>query len=145
MYKRLIINHYTNIHEITGFIYILALCDCLVFFFVLLEIFQSFGDVSIRVRPAKFDLWSALMAIEQWGFFSVLHLLWQGYQIIMVISVDPWHSHLLSSVWQWSYHYLFEDLGLLRWDSNTLPSACVANALTHCATTKGVLLYKCKN
>ena len=27
---------------------------------------------------------------------------------IMVISEDPWHSHLLPSVWQWScnYHYL---------------------------------------
>ena len=25
----------------------------------------------------------------------------------MVIFVDPWHSHLLSSVWQWSSYYLF--------------------------------------
>ena len=24
----------------------------------------------------------------------------------MVISEDPWHSHLLPSVWQWSCHYL---------------------------------------
>ena len=27
-------------------------------------------------RAANFDLCSALMTIEQWGFFSVLHLLW---------------------------------------------------------------------
>ena len=26
---------------------------------------------------------------------------------IMVISENPWHAHLLLSVWQWSYHYLF--------------------------------------
>ena len=26
---------------------------------------------------------------------------------IMVISEDPWHSHLLPSVWKWSCHYLF--------------------------------------
>ena len=29
-------------------------------------------------RAANFDLCSAPMAIEQWGFFSVPHLLWQG-------------------------------------------------------------------
>ena len=34
-----------------------------------------------RWRSAKFDLCSTLMAIEQWGFFSVPHLL-----------EDPWHS-----------------------------------------------------
>ena len=32
-------------------------------------------------RAANFDLWSALMAIEQWGFFSVPHLLWHGVSI----------------------------------------------------------------
>ena len=30
-----------------------------------------------------------------------------GHPLIMVISEDPWHSHLLPSVWQWSCHYLF--------------------------------------
>ena len=30
-----------------------------------------------------------------------------GHPFIMVISEDPWHSHLLPSVWQWSCHYLF--------------------------------------
>ena len=56
-----------------------------------------------RWRTANFDLCSALMAIEQWGFFNVPHAL----PLIMVISEDPWHSHLLSSVWQWDCHYLF--------------------------------------
>ena len=31
-----------------------------------------------------------------------------GHTFIMVISKDPWHSHLLASVWQWSCHYLFK-------------------------------------
>ena len=35
----------------------------------------------------------ALMAIEQWGFINVPHLLWHGPTFIMVISKDPWHSH----------------------------------------------------
>ena len=29
-----------------------------------------------------------------------------GLPFIMVISEDPWHSHLLPSVWQWSYLFL---------------------------------------
>ena len=28
----------------------------------------------------------------------------------LVISEDPWHSHLLPSVWLWSCHYLFKRL-----------------------------------
>ena len=31
-----------------------------------------------RWRAANFDLCSALMAIEQWGFFNVPYLLWHG-------------------------------------------------------------------
>ena len=30
-----------------------------------------------------------------------------GLPFTMVTSEDPWHSHLLPSVWQWSCHYLF--------------------------------------
>ena len=33
-----------------------------------------------------------------------------GHPFKMVIFEDPWHSHLLSSVWQWSYHHLFKRL-----------------------------------
>ena len=52
-----------------------------------------------------------------------------GHPFIMVISEDPWHSHLLQRVWQ-CCHYLFLRLR----SSNTQSSACAANALTHCAT-----------
>ena len=30
-----------------------------------------------------------------------------GHPFILVISDDPWHSHLSPSVWQWGCHYLF--------------------------------------
>ena len=60
-----------------------------------------------RWRVSNFDLCSALMAIDQWRFFSVPHLLWHGHTLYMIICKDPWHPHLLPSVWQLSYHYLF--------------------------------------
>ena len=61
-----------------------------------------------RRRPTHFDLCSALMVIEQWGFFSVPHLLWQVASVCNGHLIeDLWHSHLLTSVWQKSFHYLF--------------------------------------
>ena len=41
----------------------------------------------------------------------VAHLLWHGASVIMVRSKDPWHSHLLPSVWQRS---CLNALGLSR-------------------------------
>ena len=53
--------------------------------FVFLEFFVPLENFSLiwrrhhcRRRAANFDLCSALMVIEQWGFFSVPHLLWHG-------------------------------------------------------------------
>ena len=43
------------------------------------RIFHSHGHVTIALwRPANIDLCSAFMAIEQWGFSNVPHLLWHG-------------------------------------------------------------------
>ena len=40
--------------------------------------------------------------------FLACHIYYDmGHPVIMVISENPWHSHLLPSVWQRSYHYLF--------------------------------------
>ena len=44
-------------------------------FFVPLE---SFSLIRRRWRAANFDLCSALMVTEQWGFFSVPYPLWHG-------------------------------------------------------------------
>ena len=53
--------------------------------FVCLGVFVSLENFPLirrrylyRWRAANFDLCSALMAIEQWEFFSVPHLLWHG-------------------------------------------------------------------
>ena len=54
--------------------------------------------------------WSLSMVIEHWGSFSMPHLLWHGVAVYDVISEEPWHLHLLSCVWRWSYHYLFLQL-----------------------------------
>ena len=55
------------------------------------------------------DLCSASMVINQWRFYCDM-----GHSFIMFISEDAWHIHSLVSVWQWSCHYLFYDLGLSR-------------------------------
>ena len=48
-------------------------------FYVTVEKFQIISRRHhCRWRAANIDLCSALMTIEQWGFFSVPHLLWHG-------------------------------------------------------------------
>ena len=84
--------------------------------FVCLEFSVPIENVSLiwrrhhcRWRAANFDLCSALMAIEQWGFFSVSHILWHGASVYNCHPEDlwHWHWHLVQSVWQWGCHYLF--------------------------------------
>ena len=51
---------------------------CLEFFVPLENFWLIWRHYHSRWRAANFDLCSALLAIEQWGFFSVSHLLWHG-------------------------------------------------------------------
>ena len=60
-----------------------------------------------RWRAPNFDLYSTLMALSSEGSLAYHTYCDTGHPFIMVISEDPWHSHLLPSVWQWSCHYLF--------------------------------------
>ena len=80
---------------------------CLEFIFPLENFLLIWRRHHYRWKPANFDLCSALMAIEQWGFFNVPHLLRHGPTVYNGHPEDPWHSYLLPSVWQWSCHYLF--------------------------------------
>ena len=89
-------------------VYLLHFCCLLVWYdfclFVLsLSSHSSFSFIWRRHycqwRAAKFDLCSALMAIEQWGFFKCHTICDTGLPFIMVISEDQWDSNLLS-VWQ---------------------------------------------
>ena len=54
------------------------------------------------------------MAIEQWGSLACHVYCGTGHPFIMVISEDPWHSHLLPSVKPWAITTWFCDLGLSR-------------------------------
>ena len=51
-------------------------------------------------RATNLDIYSALMAIEQWEFFyNVPHVLWHGPTFYNGhLRENPWHSHLLPKV-----------------------------------------------
>ena len=96
-----------------------------------------------RWRATNFDLSLAVMAIEQWGFFRVSHLLWHG------ASVYNYNGHLrgpltLTLIAERSavgLSILFIRTWVCGgWDSNIQPYACEANALTYCATAAVKLL-----
>ena len=78
------------------------------------KFFTHIGCHNFRWRAANFDQYicSAPTVIEQWGFFSLPHLL--SYPFKMVITEDPWHSHLLPSLRSAAVTICFCDLGLLR-------------------------------
>ena len=85
------------------------LCFCFLFGGLTFHsiILHSNGNVTITGEGLKF--WPILCTHDhwEWMFFSVPQLLWYGLCVLMVISEDPWYSHLLPSVRQWSSHYLF--------------------------------------
>ena len=68
------------------------------------EFFTNMRCHHCRWRAANLDSRSALMAIEQWGFFNVPHILRHGPTLYNGYLRGP---VLLPSVWQWSCHYLF--------------------------------------
>ena len=89
------------------FSYSFKLIVCL-WFFVPLENFFSYGDVAI----AGEGLHILTCVRHSWPLSSEGSLAFHaycdtGHPFKMVISEDPWHSHLLPSVWHWSCRYLF--------------------------------------
>ena len=87
-----------------------------------------------RWSTANFDLCLALMAIEQWGFFSVPHLLWHRTSVYNghfrgPLTLTPIAEGLATVL---SLTVLTTKV-CRNWDSNTQHSACGANALTNCA------------
>ena len=104
---------------------------------------HSYEDVTITGE----ELNILKYAFELWPFSSEGPSVWHtycdtGHLFMIVISDDPWHSHLLLSVLQSRYHYLF----LCGWDSNTQPSVCKVNALTDCViaavSMRSIVSYK---
>ena len=69
---------------------------------------NSYGAVTITGEGLNlFYLCSAHMAIEQWGSFSVPHILWHGASVYNGHLRRPVTLTLMPSIWQWSCHYLF--------------------------------------
>ena len=74
---------------ILNFVTSWSMFACLFGVFAPLENFHSYRDDTITGEGLQnVDLCPALMAIEQWGFLSVPHLLWN----MASVYDDPWHS-----------------------------------------------------
>ena len=66
-----------------------------------------------RWRAAKFDFYSAVMAIEKWGVFSVPNLLWHGNPFMMTVSETLRYSNL--RVWSFQAGIRKLNLPHARW------------------------------
>ena len=98
-------------------------------------------------KAANFDLYSVAMDIEQWGFFSVPHLLWHGLSVYnghfrWPVTLTPIAERLFSNEAVISY---FKDLGLSRlgFEHPTfrLQGEC-SGPLRHCCGLKIITWYK---
>ena len=134
-----------QIQEKIGQVNLLQMAICLFVYFGLFVPLENllliWRSHHYRWSATNFDLCSALMPIEQWGFFSMPHLLWHGASIYNGHHRGPVTLNQLPSVEQVSCHYLFLRLMSVAWDSNTQSSACGANALTTCATAVVIKIW----
>ena len=80
-------------------------------------------------RATFFYLCSVLIAIEQWGFFNVPHLLWHGPTLYNGHLRGPVTLTPVAGVWQWSCHTCFYDSGVSWPGIEPRSPACEANAL----------------
>ena len=90
----------------------------------------------LSIKGLKFLSMLGTQAMEQWGFFSVSQLLWNGASV--------YNGHLRGRVTLTPNAERLADERSLpvlttsvcsSWDSNTQPSAFEGNALTDCAAT----------
>ena len=92
-----------------------------------LKTLHSYRDVTIFSEELQnFDIYLALIAIEQWVFFNVPRLLRHG-PIVYNVHHLQGYSHLLPSVG--AVTTCFNDLGLSRPGIEPRSPACKANAL----------------
>ena len=79
------------------------------YLFVPPRIFHSLGDVTTTVKGWQF--WPMLSTYDHWAVRVFLACYIDCDTVhsfyIMIIPEYPWHSHLLTSVWQWICHYLY--------------------------------------
>ena len=112
------------------------MCVCFESFSSHSRIVHSYGDLTNdQWKVTHFCLCSALMTIEQWGFFSVPHLLWHGASV--------YNGHLqgpktLTPIAERLAVELSRPIFTTKvgrgWDLNTQPFAREVNAKAPCAT-----------
>ena len=91
------------------------------------RIFHSYGDVWVL---GTYDHWAVRV------FFSVPHLLWQEASVYNGHLRGPVKLTLTAKLLAVELSQPVFTTSVFRgWDSNTQPSACGANTLTHCATS----------
>ena len=107
------------------------------YFVYFIEKFISLKKPKIIEKEVTINCWwrTALMAIEQWGFFNVQHPLRHGPTVYNGHLRGP--LTLTPSVWQWSCHYLFYDLGL----SGSYPDLPHASLTLYLYATAAVVWY----
>ena len=110
---------------------------CFVWFFVPLEKFPLIWRRRQHClwSAENFDFCSAPMAVKQWGFFSVPHLLWHG---VSIYNGHLWEPVTLTPI---AERLAMEPslpglngLGLSRLGFEHAAFRLRANALSHCAT-----------
>ena len=75
------------------------------------RIVHSYGDVTITGDGLQILTYARHSRLSSEGSWACHTNCDTGHPFIMVIAEDPWHSHLMPSVKQWSCHYLFLRLG----------------------------------
>ena len=93
------------------------------------RIFHTYWDVFISGEELQIFTYAQHSRSLSVRIFLACHIYCaMGHLFIMVISENPWHSHQLPSIWQWSCLYLFFTTKVCcGLDSNIQPSACVIN------------------
>ena len=101
------------LYHVTFCVHCLQWCVSFVCLFVLSfsshsGIFHLYGDITITGEGLQILMYTRHSWPSSRGGSLTCHTYCDiGNPFIMVISEEPWHSHLMSSVWQWSCHYLF--------------------------------------
>ena len=88
----------------------LFVCLC-VFVWVLSSTSRIFHSFAVTYGSLQIFTWYVhVLPLSCEGSLACHTYCDTGHLFIMVISKDPWDSHLLPSVWQWSCYYLFLQL-----------------------------------
>ena len=108
-------------------------------FIVPLKIFHSYGNVTIAGEGLQILTYARhTWSLSSEGSLTCHNYCDTGLPYIMVISEDPWHSHLLPSVRQWIYQYLFLRLGSVATGDRT-PDLTHARRTLYLYATAAVL------